>query len=181
MIIRGNHGGQTVQIKSTQAGELEVIAITETEFEHFAASGESFGWPSLDTDIAAGATRLLVKNTGDKFLVLSHAMFNPSNVVCKWDVGIGSEVATATGTVVTAINTNQIESSKVEDYVAFDDETAHVDVPKMFQVTTSTVDSKEVSLRGLILGKNHYIQINQETESTSGQVTVFGYFTKELI
>ena len=180
-IIRGISGTTATHIKATKAGELEVIAITETELEHFSASGESFAWPSLDTDIDAGDTRLLVKNTGGKFLVLSHAEFNPSNVVCKWCIGIGSEAATATGTAVTSINMNQIESSKVEDYVAFDDETAHTDAPVMFKVTTSTVESKDVSLRGIILGKNHYIQINQETESTSGQVSIFGYFTEELV
>ena len=181
MIIRGNAKGTAKQIKSTEKGELEVIAITETEFEHFSASGESFAWPSLNTDIDAGDTRLFVKNTGSKKLVLSHAEFNPANVVCTYDIGIGSENTTATGVQVTAVNMNQIEASKTEDYLAWDDETAVADVTKMFGVTTNTTDSKEVSLRGIILGKGHYIQINQETESTSGQVTIFGYFTDELV
>lgn len=181
MIIRGNAGGVATQIKSTKAGELEVIAITETELEHHSALGESFAWPSLNTDINSGDTRLYIKNTGSKFLVLSHAEFNPANVVCSYDIGIGSEVTTATGTTVTAVNINQIESSKTEGYIAWDDETAVADATKMFGVTTNTTESKEVSLRGIILGKGHYIQINQETESTSGQVTVFGFFADELV
>ena len=181
MIIRGNSGGSSVQIKSTKKGELETIAITESELEHHSASGESFAWPSLNTDINAGDTRLLVKNTGGKFLVLSHAVFNPANVVCSYDIGIGSEGTTATGTAVVAVNMNQVEASKTEDYLAWDDETAVADATKMFGVTINTTDSKEVSLKGVVLGKGHYIQINQETESTSGQVTVFGFFADELI
>ena len=29
---------------------------------------------------------------------------------------------------------------------------------------------------GIILGQNHYIQINQETESTSGSLTLIAHF-----
>lgn len=179
--FEGVNGNVKVLLRATKNGELQTIARIESALEHASADGESFAFPSLDTDIAAGATRLFVKNTGEKFLILSHAEFNPSNVVCKWDVGIGSETTTPSGSSVTGINMNQTQSSKTEDFVAFDNEINVADATKMFQVTTSTVNSKEVSLRGIVLGKNHYIQINQETESTSGQVTVFGLFADELI
>lgn len=176
MIVKGNNEGTPIQIKATSKGELQTIAIVESELEHASESGEAFAWPSLNSDIDAGDTRLFIKNTGDKILKLSHAEFNPANVACTYDIGIGNATTTPTGTVVNAVNLNQIESSKTEDYLAYDDETAVADATKMFGVTVNTTDSKRIDLQGIILGKGHYIQINQETESTSGQVTVFGLY-----
>ena len=179
-IVKGvNSSGNETQIKATADGELQVRAITEPVIEHASAGGFSFAWASADTDIDAGDTRLFVKNTSDKFLVLSYAIFNPSNVVCKWHIGIGSDTATPTGTVVTAINLNQRFSNTTESYLAYDDETAIADAALMMQVTTSTTECKIIPLQGVILGKNQHIQINQETESTSGQVTLFGHFDSE--
>ncbi len=170
-----------VQLKSSKKGELEVNANNQPSIQHFSRSGKSYSWRSADTDIDAGDTRLFIKNTGDDFLVITHAVFGPANVVCRWDVGIGSLTTTPTGTVVAAVNLNQNHSTQLPSYLAFDDETAVADATPMLTVATSTVESKEVPLNGIILGKNHYIQINQETESTSGQVTVFGYFADELM
>jgi hypothetical protein len=174
--------GTETQIKATEDGELEVRAITESELEHGSAKGRSFCWTSADTDIDAGDTRLFIKNTGDKFLVLSRALFTSSNVACKWSVGIGSETTTPTGTALTAVNMNQQFSNSTESYLAYDDETAVADATLMFQIATPlALDTKSYELDGIILGKNHYIQINQETESTSGQVAVFGHFETELV
>jgi hypothetical protein len=174
--------GTETQIKATEDGELQVRAIAESELEHASAVGNSFCWTSADTDIDAGDTRLFIKNTGDKFLILTRALFVSSNVACKWSVGIGAETTTATGTAVTAINMNQQFSNQSASYVAFDDETAVADATMMFQVATPlALDIREIPLDGIILGKNHYIQINQETESTSGQVSVFGHFDEEVV
>ena len=182
-IIKGvsNRGTET-QIKATEDGELEVRAITETELEHASAKGGSFVWTSTDTDIAAGDTRLFIKNTGDKFLVLSRAYFTSSNVACKWSIGIGALTTTPTGTAVTAVNMNQQFSNASASAIAYDDETAVADATLMFQVATPlALDTRVYQLDGIVLGKNHYIQINQETESTSGQVSVFGHFETELV
>jgi hypothetical protein len=169
-------------ILATEDGELQVRAIQESELEHASAKGRAYCWTSLDTDIDAGDTRLFIKNTGDRFLVLSRAIFTSSNVACKWSIGIGSATTTPTGTAVTAVNMNQQYSNATESYVAYDDETAVADATLMFQIATPlALDSRVFEFDGIILGKNHYIQINQETESTSGQVAVFGHFEDELV
>lgn len=167
-------------LKSTETQQLIVRAITETEIENASGSGDAYCWASADSDIDAGDTRLFIKNTGDRFLILSRAIFSPANVACKYNIGIGSETTTPTGTTVTAVNMNENFSSKVPDYVAYDDETAVADATKMFAVMTNTTNSIDIPLDGIILGKNQYIQINQETESTSGQVAVFGFFANEV-
>jgi hypothetical protein len=170
-----------VAIHATEDGELQVRAIVESELEHASTRGDSYCWPSADSDIDAGDTRLFIKNTSDKFLVLSRAVFSPANVACKYDIGVGALTTTPTGTTVTAVNMNQKFTTQSEDYVAYDDETAVADAAKMFGVMVNTTNSLEVPLDGIILGKNHYIQINQETESTSGQVAVFGHYETELV
>jgi hypothetical protein len=101
-------------------------------------------------------------------------------VVCTYDIGIGAETTTPTGNAIVATNLNGIVSVS-ESYLAYDDETAIADATPIMSVTTSTTESYRVELDGLILGKNQYIQINQETESTSGRVTLFGHFEEELI
>ena len=172
--------GVEIAFLTSKAGEQEVNANVQSELEHSSRFGQAFSWRSADTDIDAGDTRLFIKNTGDDFLVLSSAEFGPANVVCKWDIGIGALTTTPTGTVVTVVNLNEGFSTTIPSYVAYDDETAVADATPLLTVTTSTTSSKSVDLSGIILGKNHYIQINQETESTSGQVTVFGHYDSEL-
>lgn len=175
-----NQNGNKTQIKSTGDGELEVRAIIETELEHASASGRAYAWRSANSDIDAGDTRLFIQNTSDKFLIFSYAIFTPANVVCTYDIGIGAETTTATGTSITAVVINGTIIAS-ESYNAFDDETAVADATPIVSVTTSTTGSYRVELDGFILGKNQYLQINQETESTSGRVTVFGHFDSELI
>jgi len=180
-VVKGvSQNGTETQIKATQDGELEVRAIVETELEHASANGRAYAWRSENSDIDAGDTRLFIKNTSDKFLIMSYAIFTPANVVCTYDIGIGSATTTPTGTAVVATNINGIVSVS-EAYEAYDDETAVADATPISSVTTPTTGSYRVELDGFILGKNQYLQINQETESTSGRVTVFGHFEDELI
>jgi hypothetical protein len=180
-VVKGvNKSGNETQILATQDGELEVRAIIETELEHASANGRAYAWRSSNSDIDAGDTRLFIKNTSDKFLIFSYAVFTPANVVCTYDIGIGNETTTPTGTVVTATNLNGLIAVS-ESYLAYDDETAVADATPILSVTTNTTESLRMELDGYILGKNQYLQINQETESTSGRVTVFGHFEEELI
>tara|TARA_R110000751_G_scaffold107792_1_gene204294 strand:- start:215 stop:769 length:555 start_codon:yes stop_codon:yes gene_type:complete len=180
-VVKGISGnGTETQIKATQDGELEVRAIVETELEHASANGRAYAWRSANTDIDAGDTRLFIKNTSDKFLVLSYGTFDPSNVVCSYDIGIGNATTTATGTSITATNLNGTVAV-AESYIAFDDETAVADAAPIVSYTVGTTASMRCELDGFILGKNQYLQINQETESTSGRVTIFGHFENELV
>jgi len=180
-VVKGvNKNGNETQINSTMDGELEVRAIVESELEHASARGDAYAWRSANTDIDAGDTRLFIKNTSDKYLILSYAIFTPANVVCTYDIGIGSDTTTATGTAVTATNLNGT-ITVTESYEAYDDETAVADATPIVSVTVSTTESYRLDLDGYIIGKNQYLQINQETESTSGRVTVFGHFEEELV
>ena len=180
-VVKGvSKNGTETQIKATQDGELEVRAIVETELEHASSSGRAYAFRSANTDIDAGDTRLFIKNTSDKFLKLSYAIFGPSNVVCTYDIGIGSETPTPAGTAITAgvINGTVIAN---EAYLAYDDETAVADATPLISYTVGTTESLRAELDGFILGKNQYIQFNQETESTSGRITVMAHFEEELI
>lgn len=180
-VVKGvSQNGTETQINATQDGELEVRAIVETELEHASARGDAYAWRSTNSDIDAGDTRLFLKNTSDKFLILSYAVFQPANVVCSYDVGIGTETTTPTGTSVIGSSLNGSIIAN-ESYLAYDDETAVADATPIVSYTVNTTESLRVELDGFILGKNQYIQINQETESTSGRVTIFGHFEEELI
>ena len=179
--VKGKSNGTPIDIKATNDGELEVRAITENLLEHASAKGLAYCWSSSDSDIDAGDTRLFIKNTSDKFLVFDYAIINFGNVACKYDFGIGSLTTTpAGGTEITA-NTLNGTIAVFESYVSRDDETAVADATRLFTASCSTTQDANVPLTGIILGKNQYLQINQETESTSGRVNIFGRFEAELV
>jgi len=181
-VVKGiNKSGSETQIRSTLDGELEVRAIIETELEHASSRGDAYSWRSTNANISSGETRLFVKNTSDKFLILSYAVFTPADVLCAYDIGIGNATTTATGTAVTATNLNgTIQVS--ESYDAYDDETAVADADPIVSYTVNATESLRAELDGFILGKNQYIQINQESTTTSGgRVTLFGHFEEELV
>lgn len=156
--------------------ELVVRAITEPEIEHASGKlGKAFAWVSADGDIDAGDTRLYVRNDSDTPLILDNANFLPANVACDWSINIGTVSTTPTGTVVTGVNLNTASANTAEA-TAYDDETAVADGTPVDYVHTDTTGTVDHILTGIILGKNHFIQINQETESTSGRVTLKGHF-----
>jgi hypothetical protein len=185
MGIKAKHNGREVDLLATDDGDLIVRAVNETFIKSQSVKGKAFCWSSLDTDIDAGDTRIILRNTSDQFLVLEYALVNPGNVDCLWHVGIGqSTVALAGGTVITAVNLNEIFSTTTFDYDAMDDDTAIADATLMFPFRTTDAASSgflRLPLDGIILGKNMFIQINQETESTSGQISIFGVYESELV
>lgn len=156
--------------------ELVVRAIVETELEHASISGNAYSWDSTELDIVAGETMLFVKNTGATPLILDRLIINGSNVICTWDINIGSATTTPAGTVVAGVNQNRGFSSKTADAVAFSDETALADGDTIARVKTAVSGHHIHGLNGVILGKNHYIQVNQETESTSGSCILVAHF-----
>jgi hypothetical protein len=172
----GKGRGYKAEVNAEQ--ELVVRAITEEEIEHASATlGSAYSWDSTELDIDTGDTMLFVKNTGDVPLVLDRATINGSNVICTWTFLIGSASTTpAGGAVVTGVNLNQGFSSQLADAVSRSDETAVADGSIFDRVKTPVSNTIEVNLHGVILGRGHYIQINQITESTSGSVIIFGHF-----
>ncbi len=160
----------------TEDGELIVRAITETEIEHASGEGKAFSWDSKELDIDAGDTILFVQRTGDVSLVIDRVEISGSNVICTWEINLGRDSTTATGTGVSAVSLNTAFDGSTADARAFSDETAVADGDTVARVKTAVSGHVTVDMVGVILGKNHYIQINQETESTSGSVIVHGHF-----
>ena len=170
--------GKGFEAKVNSENQLEAHSVTELEIVHASLDGNAFVWTSGDQNIDSGDTMLFVKNTGDIPLNLSQLDVIGSNVACTWTIHIGSDTTTpAGGSEITPVNLNRIFAAKGADAVARTDETAVADgdILTTFH-TAATVQARPISLVGIILGKGHYIQINQETTSTSGTVTIVGYF-----
>jgi len=171
----GKGRGYKAEVNAEQ--ELVVRAIQTSELEHASGVlGTGYAWSSGDLDIDAGDTMLFIKNTASTALILDSLNLSGSNVICQWTVAIGSATTTPTGTTVNAVNLNRTFSQAQANALAFSDETAVADGDTLFTVWTGITSTVIVSLVGVILGKNHYIQINQETESTSGAAHVCGHF-----
>jgi len=179
--LKALHKNVDISLEADSLGFLETRAVVEDELEHASARGRSFIWQSANTNIDAGDTRLFVKNTGSQFLVLSRIIFNPANVACQYDVGIGALTTAPTGTVITATNMNEFFTTQSPDADSFDDETAVATGSAMFSAWCSTTASNIFDLQGVILGKGHYIQVNQVTTATSGSVSIWGHYEDELI
>jgi len=179
MPIQGTHLGTPTNISATDDGELVVRAIIEEEIEHASGTGKAYIWHSANTDIDAGDTILFVKNTGSEFMVLDRMFIHPANVSCRYSINYGSATTTPAGTLITGNGMNSSISTPA-DSLAYHDETAVADGTEIAAYTCGTTESCEVPMHGFILGKNQYIQINQETESTSGQISLFGHFSSEI-
>lgn len=156
--------------------ELVARSIVETELEHASASGQAYSWDSTELNIDAGDTMLYVRNDGDVPLVCDRLLIVGSNVICTWDIALGTVSTTPAGTTVTGVNLNTRFSGDLADATAFSDETAVADASVAFRVKTPVSNVVSLNLDGLIITKNHFIQINQETESTSGSVILVAHF-----
>ena len=157
--------------------ELVTRSITEKELEHASSLGAAYTWDSTEKDIDAGDTMLFVQNLSSTPLILDEVVINGSNVICTWTIHIGSDGTTPTGTVVTGINSNRRFQSDAADATAFSDETAVSDGDIIGRVKTPIDNTICVDLTGIILDRNHYIQITQVTESTRGSAILTGHFT----
>jgi hypothetical protein len=168
--------GRGFKAEVNAENELVVRSISEPELEHASNMGEAYSWDSQELDIVAGETMLYVRNDGDTPLILDRLDFNGSDVICTWEIGIGSLTTVPAGTIVVGVNMNQVFSTKAAEATAFSDETAVDDAAVLFRVKTAISGHHQHDMTGVILGKNHYVQINQETESNSGSVILIGHF-----
>ncbi len=174
-VITDGATGQTAEVNSDR--ELVVRAITEPQIEHASVHlGSAYSWDSTELNLTAGETFLFVQNKGSASLVCDRLIVNGSNVICFWDIGIGSATTTPAGTTITGVNLNETFSSQLADVTAISDETAVADAPIIMRVKTPIDNTIFVDLTGVVLGKDHYIQINQETTSDSGSVILIAHF-----
>jgi len=173
-IIRDSSTSKAASVNDE--GELVTRSIIESELEHASISGKAYSWDSTELDIDAGDTMLFIKNTSDTPLLIDRANFHGSNVVCTWTIRVGTASTTPAGNTVNGQNLNTNFFNRVPDAVAFSDETAVADGNIIDRVKTPIGLSTPVSLDGVIILKNHWLQITQDTESTSGSVAVCGHF-----
>ncbi len=168
--------GRGYKAEVNPANQLVTRAIFEPEIEHASDDGNAYSWHAPIRDLVAGETMLFVQNLGTNPLHLDRLVLAGSNVICQWDLGIGSATTTPTGTLVTGVNMNETFSTKLADAIAYTDETAVADATVMFHIWTPITNTVVFDLSGVILGQNHYVQINQETESSTGSLTLVGHF-----
>ena len=169
--------GRGYKAEVNAENELVVRAIQEPEIEHASSVlGSAFAWHAPIRDVVAGETFLFVKNLGAVPLILDRLVIAGSNVICQWDIGIGSATTTPAGDPVVGVNMNQSFSTKLADAQGITDETAVATATVMFHVWTPITNTVDFNLSGVILGQNHYIQINQTTESSTGSLTLVGHF-----
>lgn len=172
MLIQGNSGNIADVDDDNKA---LTRAVTESELQAASKKGDAYSWYAATVDIDAGDTFLFVKNTGNRVLVLDRLLLSGSNVICNWFIHLGSATTTPTGTAVTGRALNRAYSDDTES-VAFNDETAVADGDLVKDVWTPVTNTVKVDMDGFRLPSGHYIQINQETESTSGSVTLIGHY-----
>jgi hypothetical protein len=165
-----------VGAKVNAEGQLVTRSIIESELEHASMLGTAFTWDSTELNIDAGDTMLFIKNNSSTPLILDRATVNGSNVICTWEINVGTATTTPSGTVISGKNMNTKFFSDDPDATALSDETAVADGSIIDRIKTPVSSTVHVSLDGIILFKNHYLQINQITESTSGSVVVVGHF-----
>jgi YD repeat-containing protein len=141
--------------------------------------GRLFSFDSGEQNIDAGDTMLFVRNDDDAYnLVCDRIVVAGSNVVCKWDINVGAATTTPSGTTVTPVSINRTASLSF-DHTALYDETAVADGSTILRASTLVGGKDEVTCPGLVLGLGDYIQINQETESTTGSAILIAYFEKK--
>lgn len=100
-----------------------------------------------------------------------------SATATRFDIGLGSDTTTpAGGTLITGRSINQIFSANSADAIARSGETAVADATVINTVGALTDTMIVQDLTGIILGKNHYIQINAETEPTLNAATIIGHY-----
>ncbi len=174
-IIRDPSTGKGAEV--SPQGHLVTRAVFESELEHESAeNGFAYAWDSTELDIAAADSMLYVKNTGDMPLHLEYVQINGSNTVCTWTIQIGALTTTPSGNTVTGVNLNQIFSGLPAQATSISNETAVAAGAIVGRVKTA-IDGHHIHpMAGVILGKDHYVQIVQITESTRGSVTLVGHY-----
>lgn len=174
-ILDGTGSGKLAKV--TDANELVTRAIVEAELEHASDDGKAFAWDSLEINIDATDTMLFVRNDSDAHLHLNYAIVNGSDAICTWTVHIGAATTTpAGGSEVTGVNMNERFSTVLPDTTARSDETSVADGSIIARVKTPIDNTITLVLVGVILGKGHYIQFTQVTESGRGSIILVGHY-----
>ena len=175
-IIRDASTNRAAEVNSES--ELVVRAITEPEIEHASGKlGTAYSWYSGERDTPAAGTMLWLRSDSDIPLILDKVFINgDDSAVTVWEIAIGDVAATAAGTAITGVNLNRSHKSDLADATAFAIETGHAQGDVLMTVNTITSGHTTIDLTGVILLKNHFIQIDTVTNNDTGSATIFGHF-----
>lgn len=169
--------GQAAEVNSQR--QLSVRAETESELEGASEEGQAYIWFSLNLDVAAADTILLVKNTSDVALHMDSCVVASGNVATRYTVHLPTSevtvVAGANGAIVVGTNLNG-ESTNVADASAASDEEGNSQGNLIAEPSLLPTTTYEVDLTGVILGKNQSIAVDQVEESTAGSASLKGHY-----
>lgn len=179
--IEDGLSGKTVKV--TDENELVTRSIIEAEIEHASSLGNAWIFASGERDIDATDTMLFVKNTGNTPMICDRLTVSPSNVACLWTLAIGTATTTPVGSAALTINLNSQFVGAIPEATVLWDETAVTDGTTINTIwtpieTLGTGALVTQILTGLVISKGGWLQVNQETESTSGSVNLWCHFAE---
>ena len=159
--------------------ELVTRSVIESELEHASSQGKAFSWTSDAVAWTANDTIIYLRNDSSTPLILDRVSI-PGDATGRTDYSIRVGAASTTPTGTTAIlgtNLNETFSTTLAESTSISDETAVADGSIIDWFTVAPLGSEQHNLDGIILGKNHYIQINIESASTDAtRVSLVGHF-----
>lgn len=174
VIIKDGRGtGESLKVDTD--GALLSSSITQTRREHVSeVRGNTFIWNTGPVDLGAGDTVLLVKNNSDEVLHINSIIIS-SDTMSQWRIFFPTSEVTVTGTTVVGLNMNTA-SSKIALASAASNETNNSggDIVCNLFLSANTVAASD--LRGIILGKNVSIAIDQIANTTTASVAIIGFF-----
>lgn len=173
MVEDGQGSGQKQGVDSEFRGKT--AATTKTALDYWAGKGRAYSWNSLDIDIDAADTLLLVKNDSSASLYIDYMIISAGNVATRYEVHIPAAEVTVTGTVVVGFNLNT-GSSNVATATAASDETNNTQGTIIYDISLLPTTTLVVLTTGLILSEDKSVGIDQVTESTAGNVTIYGHY-----
>ena len=174
-VIRDGTTGTSAEVNDES--ELVTRSIIEREIEHASILGKAYAWYSGERDTPAAGTMLFVRSDSDTPLILDSVHINgDDSAVTVWEIAIGDTVATPAGTAITGVNLNRGFKSTLAEATAYAIETGHTQGDVLMSVNTITQGFVVIDLTGVILRKNHFIQIDTVTNNDTGSATIFGHF-----
>jgi hypothetical protein len=173
MLEDGQGSGQRQGVDSEF--RAKTAATTKTALEYWSGKGQAYSWNSLDLDIDATDTLLLVKNDSSSSLYIDYMIIEAGNAATRYQVHIPAAEVTVTGTTVTGFNLNT-GSSNVATATAASDETNNTQGTIIYDVSLLATTTIIVPTPGLILSEDKSVGIDQVTESTAGNAIIYGHY-----
>jgi hypothetical protein len=171
--------GVNPPMRTTEDGQGEVMAVTESEFEYYSdVKGDAYTWNFLTYDPAAGDTIGLIKNTSESKELHIDSIIMSSDVETVITIHLPTTEVTPTGTAVTGVNLNT-RSVKIAPATAITDETNNTQGDIIFQTEIQAAGEPFVkNYEGaLIIGQNRSIGLDLVADAGAFNLTIEGHFT----